>query len=213
MRFLAVLCAVLALQPPFAVASTDVAAEVAALTHEWDVIKYQTAAADQEAALKNLSEKSHTASEKYPRDAEPLVWEGIILSTYAGAKGGLGALSLVKQARRCFEAAERIDPNALGGALYTSLGSLYYQVPGWPIGFGDNEKARAYLEKGLKANPNDIDANYFYGDFLSHIGEYAKADAFLNRALSAPARPGRDLADAGRRKEVAGLLKEVRRHL
>ena len=39
-----------------------------------------------------------------------------------------------------------IDPKALAGSAYTSLGSLYYQVPGWPIGFGDDKKAREMLE-------------------------------------------------------------------
>ena len=36
----------------------------------------------------------------YPGRAEPLIWQGIVLSTYAGAKGGLGALGLVKEARK-----------------------------------------------------------------------------------------------------------------
>ena len=34
-----------------------------------------------------------------------------------------------------------IDPKALDGSAYASLGSLFYQVPGWPIGFGDDKKA------------------------------------------------------------------------
>ena len=74
-----------------------------------------------------------------------------MLSSLAGEKGGMGALSLVKQARADFEAALKLDPRALDGAAYTSLGALYYQVPGWPLGFGDDDQARQMLKKGLEA--------------------------------------------------------------
>ncbi len=40
-----------------------------------------------------------------------------------------------------------IDGSVLQGSAYTSLGTLYYQVPGWPIGFGDDEKAEELLEQ------------------------------------------------------------------
>ena len=39
--------------------------------------------------------------------------------------------------RRALEQALAIDATALEGSAFTTLGSLYYQVPGWPIGFGD----------------------------------------------------------------------------
>ena len=35
----------------------------------------------------------------------------------------------------------------------SSLGVLYYKVPGWPIGFGDKDKARDLLQKALAVNP------------------------------------------------------------
>ena len=54
----------------------------------------------------------------------------------------------------------------LNGSVYTSLGSLYYQVPGWPIGFGSDKKAESYLKKALAVNPDGMDPNYFYGDFM-----------------------------------------------
>ncbi len=67
---------------------------------------------------------------KYADRAEPEIWYGIIVASYAGAKGGLGALSLAKDAKQALEHALAIDPKALAGSAYTSLGSLYYQVPG-----------------------------------------------------------------------------------
>jgi hypothetical protein len=61
----------------------------------------------------------------------------------------------------------QLDPNASEGAAFVTLGSLYYMVPGWPIAYGDTNKADALLKKALVINPNTIDANYFYGDFLA----------------------------------------------
>lgn len=100
----------------------------------------------------------------------------------------------------------------MGGSAYTSLGSLYYQVPGWPLGFGNDDKAREMLRKGLAVNPDGIDANYFYGHFLLEQGEYADAVPVLEKALAAPARPGRELADQGRRSEIEQALAEARAH-
>ena len=86
-------------------------------------------------------------------------------------------------------------------------------MPGWPIGFGDDKKALEMLEMGLAVNPNGIDPNYFMGDYLFRKGDYAGARAALTKALAAPARPGRAVADDGRRKEIEDLLAKVREKL
>src|SRR6185436_16698397 len=161
-------------------------------------------------AFEKLSKESEKVAVQYPNQAEPAIWHGIIEASYAGAKGGLGALALAKSARKSFEQALALDPNALEGSAYTSLGSLYYQVPGWPIGFGDDKKALELLQKGLALNPNGIDPNYFYGDFLFRSGDYSGAEQALHKALQAPTREGRKLADDGRRKEINDLLDKVR---
>ncbi|WP_343126021.1 hypothetical protein [Stenotrophomonas sp. SPM] len=186
---------------------------VAQVRDRWAQINYQTPKAQREAAFAALSKQAAQARQAAPKDAGALIWEGIVLSSLAGEKGGMGALSLVKQARADFEAALKLDPQALDGAAYTSLGALYYQVPGWPLGFGDDDQARRMLKKGLDIDPNGIDANYFYGDFLRDQKEWAPAQAALQKAVTAPARPGREVADAGRRHEAEAKLKDVMGHL
>ncbi|WP_343238485.1 hypothetical protein [Stenotrophomonas sp. 9(2022)] len=186
---------------------------VAQVRDRWAQINYQTPKAQREAAFAALSKQAAQVRQAAPRDAGALIWEGIVLSSLAGEKGGMGALSLVKQARADFEAALKLDPQALDGAAYTSLGALYYQVPGWPLGFGDDDQARRMLKKGLDIDPNGIDANYFYGDFLRDQKEWAPAQAALQKAVTAPARPGREVADAGRRHEAEAKLKDVMGHL
>ncbi len=193
--------------------AAEPSATVAQVRDRWAQINYQTPKAQREAAFAALSKQAAQARQAAPRDAGALIWEGIVLSSLAGEKGGMGALSLVKQARADFEAALKLDPQALDGAAYTSLGALYYQVPGWPLGFGDDDQARRMLKKGLDIDPNGIDANYFYGDFLRDQKEWALAQAALQKAVTAPARPGREVADAGRRHEAEAKLKDVVGHL
>lgn len=183
--------------------------DVARLQHQWEQVKYQTAAAEQEREFERLVREADKTVAQNPNRAEALIWHGIIEASYAGAKGGLGALSLVKNARKDFERALEINPDALAGSAYTSLGSLYYQVPGWPIGFGDDRKALEYLKKGLAVNPDGIDSNFFYGDYLFRSGDLDGAERALRKAQAAPPRPGRKLADEGRRREIGELLEKI----
>lgn len=195
----------------FAVAAADVFdADLALIQQQWAVANYQLAdRSEQQRALESLGERAHQLSLKNPKRAEALIWEGIVLSTYAGVKGGLGALDFAKRSRAVLEQAMKLDPNALEGSAYNSLGALYSKVPGFPVGFGNDKKARELLEKAVSINPNGIDANYFYGDFLIEQKEYAQARSYLQKALRAPARPGREVADEGRRGEINTLLARI----
>lgn len=184
--------------------------DVQKLQTEWAQAMYQESGKTKETHLGKLAEQSRTVASQSPKDADALIWEGIVLASYAGNVGGLGALSLVKEAKQALETAISINPKALDGSAYTSLGSLYYQVPGWPLGFGDDKKAEELLKTGLGINPTGIDPNYFYGDFLYRAGRYEEAEQSLKKALQAPARPGRELADEGRRKEVRELLSKIK---
>jgi tetratricopeptide (TPR) repeat protein len=194
--------------PAFAL-SENGEAQLQQLQTRWAEINYQTPAKQREAAFAKLVTEADAALASEPKAPELLIWRGIILGTQAGAKGGLGALSLVKQAKASLEQALAIDPQALAGSAYTSLGSLYYQVPGWPIGFGDDEQAEKMLRQALTINPDGIDPNYFYGDFLQRQKRYEEARAALEKALAAKDRPGRELADQGRRAEATALLQQV----
>ena len=193
--------------PMLASADAQFDQELAAIQQEWAVANYQVAASDErKRLLESLSDRAHRFSQQNPNRAEPLIWEGIVLSTYAGAKGGLGALGIAKKSRAALESALKIDANALDGSAYTSLGALYSNVPGFPLGFGDDDKAQQLLLKALSINPNGIDSNYFYAQYLCDRDECDQAVRYLERAADAAPRPGRELADAGRRKEILALL-------
>ena len=182
-------------------------ADLLDIQQAWARINYSPASTEQKASqFGELAAKAATLSAAQPPRAEPMVWHGIALSSQAGAKGGLGALTLAKQARSVLESSLKIDATALSGSAHTSLGTLYHKVPGFPIGFGDDKKARQHLEVALKLNPAGIDPNFFYAEFLLDKGETALAIKHLKIAQAAPAREGRETADAGRQQEIAALL-------
>lgn len=183
--------------------------DIAALQHGWAQVYYQTPAPQQDAHIQALAAQSAAVMARNPGRAEPMIWRAIVLSSQAKISGGLGALGQIKEARKLLEASIKLDPQALEGSAYTSLGSLYAKAPGWPIAFGDKDQAKGYLQKALAINPTGIDPNFFYGDLLLEQGDRAAAATYLRKALAAPPRPGREDADTGRRAEIEALLKQA----
>ena len=176
------------------------------IQEQWAQIKYRQPEKQQAESYNKLAQQARKLVEANPGVAEALIWEGIVLSSEAGARGGLGALGLAKEARQRLDDALKIDDQALAGSAYTSLATLYAKVPGWPVGFGDKERAEEYFKKSLAINPNGIDPNFFYGEYLADRDRGAQARRYLETALKAAPRAGRDLADSGRRQEVQTLL-------
>jgi tetratricopeptide (TPR) repeat protein len=176
------------------------------IQEQWAEIKYRQPEKQQAELYHALAQQAHKIVEANPDRAEVLIWAGIVVSSEAGAKGGLGALSLAKEARQHLDNALKLDDKALNGSAYTSLATLYAKVPGWPIGFGDKERAEEYFKKSLAINPTGIDPNFFYAEYLIDRDRPAEARAYLETALKAAPRHGRELADSGRRQEIQALL-------
>ena len=183
------------------------------IQQSWAHIQYELPEDQRTAAFEKLAAQASSFTQQRQSVAEAWIWSGIVTSSWAGAQGGLGALSKVKDAKAELEKALTLDPKALQGSAYTSLGALYDRVPGWPIGFGDSDKAEQFLKLALQMNPNGIDSLYFWGDHLYRQKRYSEARTALQKALQASPRPGRETADAGRRKEIEALLVDVNKKL
>ena len=118
--------------------SVSRAATIDELQAGWDAANFQLVGKEQKASFEQLVAAADTYTEANPADANGWIWSGIIKSSFAGIKGGLGALSLPKQARVDFERSLDLDASAMRGSALTSLGTLYANVPSWPLGFGDD---------------------------------------------------------------------------
>lgn len=187
--------------------------DVAQLQKGWENANYSLKDKAQITAFETLIQQADKAVLANSDSVEVLIWQGVIKASYAGVKGGLSALSLAKSAKADFEKALKMDETALQGSSYTNLGVLYYKVPGWPIGFGDDDKAKLFLDKALAIDSEGIENNYFYADYLIDQHQYAQAEAYLLKAQHAPARPNRALADKGRQSEIYAALQNIKLQL
>ncbi len=203
--------ALLVMQPGIAgLSSSAQMPEVREIQSEWARLYYLDEFLNNNyRELQALARQANRVAHDNPDSAEALVWDAIVLSTLAEKKGGLGALSLVKEARLKLEQAEAIDAEVLGGSVYASLGSLYSKVPGWPIGFGNDKKAERYFRKALAINPQGLDINYFFAEYLADNGNDQLALEYIERALQAPPMEGRPLADQGRRQQAIKLRSDL----
>jgi len=190
-----------------ATATTDENTAMTTLQQDWAVAKYSTQGKDRKKAFEALTQEADKLVSAFPDQAAAHIWAGIVYSTYAGEVSMFSAGKQVKRARGELEAALKIDPTALNGSAYTSLGALLYQIPGF-MG-GDEKEAEVMLKKGLELNKDGIDSNYFYGAFLIEQDRYDEARVYLEKAAAAPDRPHRELADQGRRGEIATAMKEI----
>jgi len=187
------------------------------LQHEWANNNYKTADDEKEAAFKALVDKAAALNAKYPDRAEPKIWEAIIRAGYAGAMGGLSsmtnAMPQMEKGLDLLQKAEKIDANAMHGSIYTTMGSFYYMTPGWPIGFGDDDKALEYLTKAQSIAPDDMDANYFMADYWMEQHKYKKALPILEKVMALPAVSNRPVYSEGRKAEAAKLLAKAQKKL
>ncbi|KHK93729.1 hypothetical protein LK12_04480 [Novosphingobium malaysiense] len=188
-------------------ALADMASDVSAVNHGWAHITYEVkGSSTQTKALDKLADEAATIVARYPGQAEPLLWQGIIVSEQANRANFFHKLGLATKARDILQKAYSIDPKAAQGGAAMSLGVLYYKVPGSPLAWGDDDKAGRLLKQALALDPDGLDANYFYGDYLLDQGDKAGARTHLQKALRAPRDPNRPVWDAGRRREVRALL-------
>jgi tetratricopeptide (TPR) repeat protein len=181
---------------------------------DWERIKFQGQDHDlQEKQMAGVAQHAAEIAQRYPGRPEAQIWLGIIISEQASMasenSSPFKALGFAKQARDILEKVEKVDPVVLDAGAPTSLGVLYYRVPGFPLGFGDNAKARQLLQEAVANAPNGLDANYFYGDFLYQQHEYAAAEKVLRHALSLPPHPERPLWDKSRRLVIQELLAKI----
>lgn len=175
----------------------------------WAKIYYQTQLDSKTERYQILLESTEQLVANYPNRAEPLIWQAIIIATNAEQQNSFAALEAIHKARNLLLKAIDINPQAMDGSAFVTLGSLYNMVPGWPIAFGDNDQAEAYLLTALEINPDGIDSNYFYGEYLLSQGQNQAAFEHFVKATQAPVRQEQIFADNQLKAEAALGLKNA----
>lgn len=176
--------------------AADLTQQIDALESEWATTYYTTSGVLQRQRYEALLDKAIALSQQFPSAAEPKIWHATVLASQASTLSSLAALSALQQAKSLLEQAIAINPTALDGSAYVTLGTLYYMVPSWPLSFGNNQLAEKMLRIGLTINPEGIDSNYFYADFLRQQDKAHEATPYFLKAAAAPIRTNQPLADS-----------------
>jgi len=162
---------------------------------EWAIAYYNTPKAQQADAYAQLLTKTIALAQQHPGAAEPLFWQALVKASYAAHLDAFSALNAIKESRDLLTKVITINPIAMNGSAHVTLGTLYHMAPKWPIAFGDDDEAQKLLEAALVINPNGIDCNYFYGEFLLQRNNLKAASQYFERAIAAPTRKEQAFAD------------------
>ncbi|MDD5276809.1 MAG: hypothetical protein PHR16_12105 [Methylovulum sp.] len=182
------------------------------LESEWAHIYYGTPKAQQALAYQQLLEKTVELAKQFPDNPDLLYWQAVIKANYAEYQSELVALDTIHEVRDLLQKVIAIDPKTMEGSAYVVLGTLYYLTPPWPIAFGDDDKANELLQTALKINPDGIDSNYFYGNYLLSEDHIEEAEKHFTKAIAAPVRPEQVYVDNELKKEAKTALETMRQH-
>ncbi len=101
----------------------------------------------------------------------------------------LGALKIVGDMEREFEAARRLDERFDYAGPDRNLGLLYLEAPGWPASIGSRSKARQHLRRAVELAPdypenrlNLLEADLRLGDRADAQEELKALDGLLPKA-------------------------------
>ncbi|MBD3898050.1 hypothetical protein IEI94_19535 [Halomonas sp. ML-15] len=183
--------------------------EVAALKSQWESATTELRGSERRDALSRLADEAEALAGRHADQAEVLVWQGIILASYAQERSGLGALGNARDARDALERAVELDPDGSNGSAYVTLGALYDRVPGRPLGFGNSNTAEQMFQRALEIRPDGIDVNYYYAAFLQEEGRSEEAREHAQRAVDGEARVDRPDSDEALRIEARTLLSRL----
>jgi tetratricopeptide (TPR) repeat protein len=187
--------------------AANIDSELQAIIRELDAAKYGVGnGAARIKAFEEVRLKAAALEAKYPKRAEPMVWQAWALEGQADIDRSFSSLSRLKQARRKLEAAIEIDPAANDGDAYALLGGLYAQIPGFPISFGNTKKGQEHLLKALAINPTGAVPNLGYARYHMKMGNPDQVIKYATVVLTAPPRPGREKADADLRSQAEALI-------
>ena len=187
----------------------NITPEINNIESQWANIYYAKTITEQSRGYIDLLAKTEKLAQEHPHSVELMIWKAIIISTNAAFEPPFTALESIDKAKALLETSIKKNPNALDGAAFVTLGTLYYLTPGWPISYGDFNIAEQLLKKGLIINPDSIDANYFYADYLLSKDKTTEASKYFKLALKAPVRAEQLYADTQLKNEALIALEKT----
>lgn len=168
--------------------------EINSIESEWANVFYHLSKTDDMAKKEysRLISKAQHLGMRYPDATEPVFWEANILASRAEHENIFTALASINTAKTLLKKVIQKDASTLGGAALVTLSILYYEMP---LIYNDSSMAERYLKQALKINPNGVDPNYYYAEFLRSIDKIMLAIKYYKFVLSATVRSEQQFAD------------------
>ena len=153
--------------------------------------EYSSSDKEKEVYFKAGVDIGKEAVKQSPNDVAAQLWWAANMGAHGVVRGIMSSLFYLKDLEKSGKKAVDLDETYFHGAPLRLLGRFYHQVPGFPIGPGDNKKALKMLERAVELGPEFYMNHVYLADVL--ISRYKKADAkkLLNKVIEAePAELG-----------------------
>jgi len=146
------------------------------------------------------------ATELDPNNGPAHYWYGFILLFCAD---GEQSYSLLKQARRELELADRLSPDCDGAGPARMLGRIYQETPGWPF-LGSTPKAIEYFERAQKSAPDHLKNHLWLGLTYEAAGKKSAAREQLEQVVASTLHPGHEKEEGAMKSEAEAHLKGLK---
>ena len=128
-------------------------------------------------------------------------WRGVTKVELASQLQGADKLKMLKQARQ--DLCMALDAEQFQDVFAAYLATLYDNAPGWPISFGNDDKARQLFDYAALHQPGPV-YYYLYGMYLLNHQQFRAAEAeFLQLAQHSGEIPSNVLLALRQRGQLA----------
>jgi len=115
-----------------------------------------------------------------------LYWKAVAMGKLSQDMGILNALRMTRHMEKLFLHVIALDENYDEAGGHKALGHMYNKLPGFPISFGNKEKALSHLKRAHQLFPDDIITRAFYAEALFDMGKKHEAREHAAFILSVP---------------------------
>ncbi|MDC8445477.1 MAG: TRAP transporter TatT component family protein [Nitrosomonas sp.] len=115
-----------------------------------------------------------------------LYWKAVAMGKLSEEMGILNSLRMTRPMEKLFLRVIALDEHYDNAGGHKALGRMYFRLPGFPVSFGNKEKAVFHLRRALALYPRDIIARAFYAEALYDMGKKQEAIQLAEAIVATP---------------------------
>lgn len=177
-----------------------------ARAYEW-VGRYADSA-DKPGVFGAAVEYAKRAVEAEPTAVDGRYWYALTIGRLGEAQGILRSLSAAGDMRRELETLLELAPDHAGA--HFALGMLYYRLPGWPLSFGDNNRALELMSAAVELAPDHTTYRLGLAELLLDMRRRDEAIELLEAIIEMPLTPNEPMESAEDKVKAQELLQRHR---